>query len=204
MTPSSRIICKDFPCNGGKGSSFIVPRMDIGCRTIRMVLVSECAPSNPNDYFYSNEDSLFAQTTLQAFKDAGLQIPSIKELTKMGVYLTTAVKCAKDGPIVSKRMISSCAKLLEDELSLFPNLKVIMLMGDAAIQALNYIAKSSGLPRAIPAGSTYKIRAGKYTYKGIRLFPSYLQAGPAFFVEKSKRKMIAEDIAEGMKIIGNG
>jgi uracil-DNA glycosylase len=165
-------------------------------------MIGECAPANPKDYFYSKENPLFAQTTLQAFEDAGFNVSSIEELVKLGIYLTTAVKCTKRGPVVPKDMVSSCSKLLESEISLFPNVKVIMLMGDAAIQALNCISKRNGLARAIPAGSTYKIRTGKHNYKGIRLFPSYLQAGPAFFVEKSKRKMIAEDIAEGMRIIG--
>jgi len=50
-------------------------------------------------------------------------------------------------------------------------------------------------------GSTYKIRGQEYTWRHRRLFPSYLQAGPSFFIEKSKRKMIAEDIASAMKLL---
>jgi len=55
--------------------------------------------------------------------------------------------------------------------------------------------------RVIPDGSTYRIRGGKYYFRGIRVFPSYLQAGPSFFIEKSKRKMIAEDIAEALSLV---
>jgi hypothetical protein len=54
----------------------------------------------------------------------------------------------------------------------------------------------------ISAGSTYKIRGQEYFFRGARAFPSYLQAGPSFFIEKSKRKMIAEDIAAALKIPG--
>ncbi len=75
-------------------------------------------------------------------------------------------------------------------------------MGDVAIQALNAIARRQGAPRAIPAGSTYKIRGGIFTFRGARAFPSYLQAGPSFFIEKSKRRMIAEDIAAALQIAG--
>ena len=49
-------------------------------------------------------------------------------------------------------------------------------------------------------GSTYKIRGGEYFFRGKRAFPSYLQAGPSFFIEKSKRKMIAEDIAAALSL----
>jgi hypothetical protein len=73
-----------------------------------------------------------------------------------------------------------------------------MLMGDVAIKAINYITKRAGEGRTIPAGSTYKIRGKKYFFKGKRAFPSYLQAGPSFFIEKSKRRMIAEDIATAL------
>jgi len=76
-----------------------------------------------------------------------------------------------------------------------------MLMGDVAINAVNHIAKRAGGKRVIPAGSTYKIRGSEYTFKGLRVFPSYLQAGPSFFIEKSKRRMIAEDIAAAIKLI---
>jgi hypothetical protein len=56
----------------------------------------------------------------------------------------------------------------------------------------------------IPAGSTYKIRGPEYQFRGKRAFPSYLQAGPSFFIEKSKRRMIAEDIANALEVIGKG
>jgi hypothetical protein len=76
-----------------------------------------------------------------------------------------------------------------------------MLMGDVAIKAVNYIAKRRGEARVIPAGSTYKIRGQEYYFEGRRTFPSYLQAGPSFFIEKSKRRMIAEDIASALSLL---
>jgi uracil-DNA glycosylase len=53
----------------------------------------------------------------------------------------------------------------------------------------------------VTAGSTYKIRGGAYHYRGARVFPSYLQAGPSFFIEKSKRQMISEDIAAALALV---
>jgi hypothetical protein len=35
----------------------------------------------------------------------------------------------------------------------------------------------------------------------MRAFPSYLQAGPSFFIERSKRKMIAEDLATALNLV---
>jgi hypothetical protein len=62
------------------------------------------------------------------------------------------------------------------------------------------IAKRNGEPRVIPAGSTYKIRGGEFTFRRARAFSSYVQAGPAFFVEKSKRRMIAQDIGKALEL----
>jgi hypothetical protein len=53
----------------------------------------------------------------------------------------------------------------------------------------------------IPAGSTYKIRGPEFTFRGARALPSYLQAGPSFFIEKSKRRMIAEDIGAALELL---
>jgi uracil-DNA glycosylase len=119
----------------------------------------------------------------------------------LGVYLTTAVKCGKTGYGIKANTIKECSFILEREIALFPDVKVFMLMGDVAIKAINYIAKRAGEGRVIPAGSTYKIRAKEYFFHGSRVFPSYLQAGPSFFIEKSKRRMIAEDIAAAMRLL---
>ncbi len=89
---------------------------------------------------------------------------------------------------------------LEKELALFPKLKVLMLMGDVAIKAINSIARRAGEARVIPAIPTYKLRGQGFHFRGKRVFPSYLQAGPSFFIEKSKRKMIAEDIAAALRL----
>jgi uracil-DNA glycosylase len=138
---------------------------------------------------------------VQAFRDAGAQVASVEDILNLGVYLTTAVKCGKTGYGIKAATIEECSLILQQELALFPNVKVYMLMGDVAIKAVNNIAKRAGARRVIPAGSTYRIRGGKYFFRGKRAFPSYLQAGPSFFIEKSKRKMIAEDIASALNLV---
>ena len=55
--------------------------------------------------------------------------------------------------------------------------------------------------RLIPSGSTYKLRRHQYAYQGVRVFPSYLQTGKSFLIEKSKQKMIAEDIRAALGLL---
>ena len=193
--------CADFPCPDISANSYFVPHIDIDPAKVSIVLISEASPENPADHYYAGSEALFARTTLLAFQDAGAKVQSVQELLDMGIYLTTAVKCGKTGYGISTDTITTCSRLLEKEIGLFPNVKVYLLMGDVAIKSINMIAKWNGEPRAIPAGSTYKIRGGEFLFYGKRALPSYVQAGPAFFVEKSKRKMIAEDIRNALKIV---
>jgi uracil-DNA glycosylase len=201
MRVSDCVGCQEFPCPDVKHERYIVPDVGVRPDDIAIVMVSEAAPENPEDYYYAPGDPLFQQTTVLAFNDAGANVSSIQDILDLGVYLTTAVKCGKTGYGIKAGTIKECSVILEEELALFPNAQVFMLMGDVAIKAINYIAQREGQGRAIPAGSTYKIRGGEYYFRGRRAFPSYLQAGPSFFIEKSKRRMIAEDIAVALSLL---
>jgi uracil-DNA glycosylase len=194
------IQCVEFPCADVKHENNIVPDIDVIPEDISIILISEAAPPHASDYYYAAGDPLFQQTTVQAFNDAGADVSSMKEILDLGVYLTTAVKCGKTGYGIKAATIKECSRILQQELDLFPNIKVLLLMGDVAIRSINYIAKSVDEDRVIPAGSTYKIRGLDYYFRGVRAFPSYLQAGPSFFIEKTKRRMIAEDIAAALSI----
>lgn len=201
MQVSRRIECKKFPCADVRHESFSIPKIQIKPANVSIVLISEAAPANLDDDYYAKGNPLFAQTTIQAFNDAGARVASVRDILDLGVYLTTAVKCAKTDYGIATGTIKECSLLLEQELARFPSVRAWLLMGDVAIKAINYIATRAGAGRVIPAGSTYKIRDGKFFFRGARAFPSYLQAGPSFFIEKSKRKMIAEDIANVLRLI---
>jgi uracil-DNA glycosylase len=179
---------------------YLVPDVELDPAAVSVVMIWEAAPADGSDYYYANGDPLFLQTTLQAFNDAGANVSSLQDILDLGVYMTTAIKCGKIGYGIKAAFIKECSLLLEKELALFPAVEVFMLMGDVAIRAMNYIARRAGEPRVIPAGSTYKIRGIEYFFRGKRAFPSYLQAGPSFFIEKSKRRMIAEDIAAALAV----
>ena len=202
MRIDQQIGCKTFPCADMRHDCYLVPGIDLNASNVSLVLISEAAPPDPADYYYASGDPLFQQTTVQAFNDAGGAVASVQEILDLGVYLTTAVKCGKTGYGIKAGTVKKCSLILEKELALFPEVKAFLLMGDVAIKAVNYIAGRSGEGRVIPPGSTYKIRGQEYTFRGCRAFPSYLQAGPSFFIEKSKRRMIAEDIAAAMRLLG--
>jgi uracil-DNA glycosylase len=201
MKVNNCIECVDFPCIDVNHERHLIPSIEIEPNRVSMVMISEAAPADAADYYYAPGNPLFEQTTVQAFNDAGAEISSIQEILEMGVYLTTAVKCGKTGYGIKASSIRECSCLLEEELDLFPEVRAFMLMGDVAIKAVNYIAKRKGQDRVIPAGSTYKIRGQEYYFQGKRSFPSYLQAGPSFFIEKSKRRMIAEDIKAALSLL---
>lgn len=201
MRVSDCVGCVGFPCGDVRHAVYTVPGVEVDAERIRVVLISEAAAADPADNYYAPGDPLFQRTTLLAFQDAGVQARSTADLLERGVYLTTAVKCGKTGYAVQGATVETCSRLLEAELALFPNAQVYLLMGDVAIKALNAIARRAGEGRVIPAGSTYKIRGGEFYFRGKRVFPSYLQAGPTFFIEKSKRRMIAEDIAAALMCV---
>jgi uracil-DNA glycosylase len=201
MRPGREVGCERFPCTDVRHECYVIPDIDVKPNAISIFMISEAAPENSRDYFYAKGDSLFQQTTVQAFSDAGAKVSSIRDIMGLGVYLTTAVKCGKTGYGIQTSTIKECSFILERKLALFPSMKVLMLMGDVAIRAVNFIAQRAGEKRVIPAGSTYKIRGQNYSFREMRVFPSHLQAGPSFFIEKSKRRMIAEDIATALRLV---
>lgn len=201
MRVSKCIGCKNFPCADVNKDVYIIPDIDVNPESITVVLISEAAPVNPDDYYYAKGNPSFQQTTITAFNDAGANVSSIQDIMNLGVYLTSAVKCGKTAYGIKANTIQECSFILEKEIALFPNVKVYMLMGDVAIKAFNYITARAGVGRAIPSGSTYKIRGQEYYFRDSRVFPSYLQVGPSFNIEKSKRRMIAEDIASALSIL---
>jgi len=179
-----------------------LPKLDFDPEKIRMIMISEAPPADRSNYFYQNSTGSFFKTTQAAFADAGFKINDYDDITKMGIFLTTAIKCEKKDYLVSARTIKKCSGVLEKELAQFPNLRLIMCMGDFAIKAVNHIYKNKYKVAPIKAGSTYKIRAEEHTLNETRFFPSYTQTGDSFNIEKSKRRMIAEDIKKALEYLG--
>jgi len=200
MKINDKIRCIDFPCTDIDKSSHILPDKDINMKNTRIVMITEAPPNDKADYFYTEGNPFYLQTTLQAFKDAGADVTSLQDILDLGVYITTAVKCGKTRYAISNNTMKNCSRMLEQELALFANVKAFMLMGDVAIKMMNNIWKKQTGKKVIPTGSTYKIRGQAYYLGDMRVFPSYTPAGKNFLIEKSKRRMVAEDIREALKL----
>ena len=201
MQINETIKCNDFPCSDINQEGYLIPDIDIDLEKIKILMISEVPPENSKDYFYADNKPFYMETTLHAFKDAGEDVSSIQDIVDLGIYITTAVKCVKIGYSVPTQVIKNCSVILEEEIKLFPNVKAYILLGDVAIRSFNYIVKRISGEKVIPTGSTYKIRNNEFYYKDARVYPSYIITGKNFLIEKSKRKMIAEDIKSAMKFI---
>jgi hypothetical protein len=200
MRIDSHVICTTFPCTDVNQDVYQIPQIDLDPQSIRVMVISEAVPPNPANYYYALGNPSYEKTTLAAFRTAGFPAKTLQDLVNQGVYFTSAIKCAKTAYGVQIDTIKECANLLEKELALFPNLKAILLMGEVAIKALNSISLRKHKQRVTPDQPTYQIRNWKFTFQDIRVFPSYLQVGPSFNHEKSKHRMIVEDIAAAMKV----
>ncbi len=133
------------------------PDVTLETDDIRIVMISEVVPQDPEDFFYSTKpDAAFMGTVLP---------------------------------------------ILEEELRLFPNTRVIMLMGDVAKKAVNQIARKTTKKSIIPNESTYKIRDNAYYWNDIRVFPSYIITGGNILIEKSKVSIIKDDLCRAMDIL---
>ena len=175
--------------------------VNIEPETIQAIMINEVVPSCPEDDFYGKPDSAYMSTTIPLFRKAGIEVNSIQDILDHGIYITNAVKTPKSEYAVSKESIEDSLPYLEKELALFPNVKVIMLMGDVAKKAFNMICKKATKKNAVPSISTYKLRNTEIFYNGIRIMPSYIMTGQNILIEKSKFEMASKDIETMYRLI---
>lgn len=175
--------------------------VNIEPETIRAIMINEVVPSCPEEDFYGKQDSTYMSTTIPLFRKAGIEVNSIQDILDHGIYITNAVKTPKTEYAVSKESIEDSLPYLEKELALFPNVKVIMLMGDVAKKAFNMICKKATKKNAVPSISTYKLRNTEIFYNGIRIMPSYIMTGQNILIEKSKFEMASKDIETMYRLI---
>lgn len=182
-------------------SDIYLNNIEIDPSTIKAIMINEVVPSDPIQDFYGAADADYLKTTIPLFQMAGAKVTSIQDILQKEIYITNAVKTPKSEYNIDKGSIENSLPYLEAELSLFPNVKVIMLMGDVAKKAFNMITKKASKKNAVPAVSTYKLRNSEIYYEGIRIMPSYIMTGGNILIEKSKVTMAAEDIATMLEII---
>ena len=194
-------IQKELEAKVGKRSNIYLNNIEIDPLMIKAIMINEVVPSDALQDFYGVSDADYLKTTIPLFQGAGAEVKSIQDILQMGIYITNAVKTPKTEYVIGKNSIEDSLPYLEAELSLFPNVKVIMLMGDVAKKSFNMITKKATRKNVIPAVSTYKLRTTEIYYKGIRVMPSYIMTGGNILIEKSKVAMATEDIATMLEII---
>ena len=194
-------IRKELETKIGTANGIYLNNLDIDPLTIKAIMINEVVPSDPLQDFYGTPDANYLKTTIPLLQGAGAEVASIQDILQKGIYITNAVKTPKTDYTIDKSSIKNSLPYLEAELSLFPNIKVIMLMGDVAKKAFNMITKKSTKKNVIPSVSTYKLRNSEIYYEGIRVMPSYIMTGKNILIEKSKVTMATEDIAAMLEII---
>ena len=193
-------IKKELETKVGIANGIHLNSIDIDPLTIKAIMINEVVPADPLQDFYGIPDADYLKTTIPLLQGAGTAVTSMQDILQLGIYITNAVKIPKTDYTIDKSSIENSLPYLEAELSLFPNIKVIMLMGDVAKKAFNMIAKESTKKNVIPAVSTYKLRNSEIYYKGIRVMPSYIMTGRNILIEKSKVTMATEDIATMLEL----
>ncbi|NMS90200.1 hypothetical protein HGQ85_09655 [Clostridioides difficile] len=179
-----------------------LPNITIDTDAIKTIMINEVVPNNPNDDFYSvDEDADYLKTTIPLFNNVGIEVSNINDILDMGIYITNAVKLPKSEYTITSDTIKLHIPILEDEIKLFNNLEVVMLMGDVAKKSFNMITKKHTRKNAIPSISTYKLRNNELYYDNLRIFPSYIMTGGNILIEKSKFEMASEDIKKMVDII---
>lgn len=188
--------------NGFAASVLQLPDCELDPESVKVIMISEVPPKNPEDWFYSTApEPDYMRSTLGLFVAAGVQVKNMRDILGMGIYVTTAVKSPKTEYTVDPGVIKAHLPILKAELSLFPNLKVIMLMGDVAKKAVNMITKAETKKNVIPSQPTGRIRYNEYYWGGIRVFPSYIMTGKNLLIEKGKCDTIADDIRRMMEVV---
>ena len=175
--------------------------VDVDPAAIRAILINEVVPADPAQDFYGESGEEYLSTTLPLFRQAGLQVQSTQDILDMGIYITNAVKSPKTAYAIEKAAVDESLPFLAAELALFPNVQVILLCGDVAKKMVNMIVKKATKRNVIPSGATYRLRSEQYHWGSIRVMPSYIITGGNLLIEKSKVRMITEDLAAMAEIL---
>lgn len=174
-----------------------LPDVCVDVNSIRVIMINEVVPFDPkNDFYGDAKISSYSASACALFAQADIHSECVHDLLEKGIYITNAVKTPKESSMIPKRMIEQSLPILENELALFPNIEIIMAMGDVAIKAINMLTRKDNGKAVIHSGSTYRLRKQHFYAKGIRYMPSYIMTGKNLEIEKSKTGMIVEDMKE--------
>lgn len=179
----------------------------VNCQAVRLLLLTDGYPPDPHQHFvFSDVETLAWQNTRGILSSLGVEANSFQEVLDHGVLITPSLDIVVP-PKVTAVETARAAERLEALLRLLPNLAAIGLMGDVAIATFNQMHRQAAGRRLIPPGSTYKLRRQDFFWGKVQVFPSYLHTGKSYLIERSKRRMVADDMkrmAPYLQAIGNG
>jgi hypothetical protein len=191
--------CVDFPCTDVQHGANVRPNLPARRDQIRVIMISADPPADASDAT-DYDDPIVRAETIAAFRAAGYNVYSIEDIRRLGVYMTTAVKCPKAGYGLRPDTVANCSYYLEAELDQFPNVRSILLMGNTAIKAINEVAiRRTGEP-AIPTGSAYVVKGHEYRLGNVSLFPSYPASRKNLEIEGDRQDVIAVDIRNAIEV----
>ena len=131
-------IKKSLQSIDASGSNFYFNDVDVIPENIKAVLINEVVPNDPENDFYGKQDGEYLSAVIRLFQNAGITVNTAEELLDLGIYITNAVKKPKSHTSVERSMIEESLPFLEKELALFPNVQVVVLMGDVAKKSSEY------------------------------------------------------------------
>jgi len=191
--------------NGLDADTLQYPDCEFDPAKIKVMMVNEVVPRNPDDWFYSEtDDPENRRTALGIFERAGVPVKGMRDILDLGIYITAALKTPKEGYTADPEAIRAQLPLLKAEIELFPDLKLIMLMGDVAIKTVNMIAKTQTKKNVCPTGSAGRRKhweGNEFYWGSIRVFPSYIMTGKNLLIEPFKRDTIVEDIHRMVELL---
>ncbi len=173
--------------------------MPIKAEAVRLLLLTDGYPPDfAQHYVHSDPRAMPWQNTRQVFATAGIEVGSFEDLVARGILLATCLDEVAPAKTTAGDVTRAAARL-EPLLAALLNLRAIGLMGDLAIAAFTRVHKARTGTRLIPAASTYKIRGEDFFWGDIQVLPSYLHTGKSFLIERSKQRMVADDLVRMLR-----
>ena len=80
MKISEYVKCINFPCKDIDKNNYVLPYKDIDVKNVRIIMITEAPPDDKADYFYAEGNPFYLQTTLRAFRDAGVNVSSMQDI----------------------------------------------------------------------------------------------------------------------------
>lgn len=69
------------------------PDCEIDPTKIKVIMINEVVPRNPDDWFYSGtDDPENLRNALGVFEGAGVSVKSMQDILDLGIYITAALK----------------------------------------------------------------------------------------------------------------